>query len=82
MNNRAVLSALAVCCLLASCSQPNGSRSQIDSAVDAELTHTRSIDNHAHPKRALSPGEVDNDYDALPANAIQEPGHGNSGERG
>jgi hypothetical protein len=56
--------------LLASCTRPSGS---INSDIAAELEHTRAIDNHAHPMRAPAPGEQDRDFDALPADAVQEP---------
>lgn len=59
--------ALALC-LLWSCSKPS-----ISSEIAAELEHTKSIDNHAHPVRAVSPGEQDHDFDVLPADAIQIP---------
>lgn len=40
----------------------------VDSAVSTELTHTRAIDNHAHPARSVAANEApDRDFDALPA---------------
>jgi len=58
--------------LLASgCSRPG---SQIQSEIAAELEHTKLIDNHAHPMKVVSTGEVDRDFDALPADAVQDPG--------
>ncbi len=59
--------------LLCSCGErPNGAL-HIDSSIAAELKQVRAIDNHAHPQKVVSAGEVDRDFDALPADAIEEP---------
>jgi len=57
-----------VACLLSACSKPG-----ISGDIQAELDHTKSIDNHAHPMRAVGPGEQDREFDALPADAVQQP---------
>jgi hypothetical protein len=57
-------------CLLVVCSC---TRSQISSEIEAELEHTKAIDNHAHPMKVVERGEVDREFDALPADAIQQP---------
>ena len=49
------------------------SRSDIASDIAAELEHTKAIDNHAHPAKVVERGEVDRDFDALPADAVQQP---------
>ncbi len=38
--------------------------------IEAELEHTKAIDNHAHPE-SVDPG--DRNFDALPADAVQDP---------
>ena len=44
----------------------------IDSAVEGELRQVKAIDNHAHPVRVVGPGEADHDFDALPAEALED----------
>jgi hypothetical protein len=57
----------AVVCVLSACSKPS-----ISSDIEAELEHTKTIDNHAHPERVVAPGERDRDFDALPADAVTD----------
>jgi len=65
---------IVVCLLLlAGCSRPDDPDAHISSEIAAELEHTKAIDNHAHPMKAVASGEVDRDFDALPADAVQEP---------
>ncbi|HEX4165035.1 MAG TPA: amidohydrolase family protein [Bryobacteraceae bacterium] len=58
---------------LCSCRANHSSSLYIESGIAAELKQVRAIDNHAHPQKVVSAGEVDRDFDALPADAIQEP---------
>ncbi len=58
--------------LLISCNDPHRSGLYVDSSIEAELRQIHAIDNHAHPMKVVSPGEEDQDYDALPADAIQD----------
>jgi len=67
-SNRRPLGLVVVVCLTAACS-----RSSISTDIEAELEHTKAIDNHGHPVRVVRPGEQDRDFDALPADAIQIP---------
>jgi hypothetical protein len=46
---------------------------RIDSDIAAELEHTKTIDNHAHPMKVVERGEEDREFDALPADAVKEP---------
>jgi uncharacterized protein len=67
------LTALFLVLAAASCTHTSAERQQdlegsVDSVVSAELTHTRAIDNHAHPARSVAANEQpDRDFDALPA---------------
>ena len=42
-----------------------------DPALMSEIRKIRAIDNHAHPVRALAPGEKDDDVDALPVEVME-----------
>jgi hypothetical protein len=55
-------------CLLSACSNRG-----ISTDIEAELEHTKAIDNHAHPMRVVARGEQDREFDALPADAVQIP---------
>jgi hypothetical protein len=70
---RYLAAATAGLLILASCSRPGSSGAHIDSEIAAELEHTKAIDNHAHPMKAVSRGEEDREFDALPADAVQDP---------
>ena len=65
------LSLLAVSVFL-SCNRSGPSHVDMNSAIDAELRQIHAIDNHAHPMKVVSPGEQDEDDDALPPGAIQD----------
>ena len=67
-SNRRPLGLVVVVCLTTACSRPS-----ISTDIEAELEHTKAIDNHGHPVRVVRPGEQDRDFDALPADAIQIP---------
>jgi uncharacterized protein len=71
MNRLAVI----VACLagLTGCWYSGDPRAHIASDIAAELEHTKSIDNHAHPMKVVGADEVDRDFDALPADAVQDP---------
>ncbi|MDQ2843727.1 MAG: amidohydrolase [Acidobacteriota bacterium] len=58
--------------LLASC-QSHSSHLYVDSAIEAEIHQIHAIDNHAHPQKVVASGETDRDFDALPADAIEQP---------
>jgi hypothetical protein len=65
---RLIAFGVVVClAVLSACSKP------IASEIEAELEHTKAIDNHAHPVRVVADGEQDREFDALPADAIQQP---------
>jgi hypothetical protein len=44
----------------------------VDSSLDSEIRQIPAIDNHAHPAAVVSYGEEDRDFDALPADSIQD----------
>ncbi len=44
----------------------------VESGIEAELRQVHAIDDHAHPQMVLVPGETDRNFDALPADAIQD----------
>ncbi len=67
------LCAVAACALMLSCNRPPDSGLYVDSVIDSELRSIPAIDNHAHPQKVVSSGEEDRDFDALPADAIQDP---------
>ena len=69
------LAFVVVVCLvvLAACSRSEDPDSHIASEIAAELEHTKAIDNHAHPMRVVAGGEQDREFDALPADAVQQP---------
>lgn len=62
------LALVAVLTSLAACTRPG-----IAPDIAAELEHTKSIDNHAHPMCVVGAGEQDRNFDALPADAVQLP---------
>ena len=65
--------AIAVCLFAASCSRRDPASLSVDDGIASELAHITAIDNHAHPVKVTSAGEDDRDFDALPADAIQDP---------
>jgi len=69
---RVALSVVAIGALLASCDRHPNAALHVDDAIESELSHIAAIDNHAHPVRVVSSGEEDRDFDALPADAIQD----------
>lgn len=44
-----------------------------DSAIAAEVTKVRAVDDHTHVPRLLAAGEKDEEYDALPCGGYLEP---------
>ena len=44
----------------------------MDSSLQSELAQIPAIDNHAHPQKVVSYGEEDREFDALPADSIQD----------
>src|SRR4051812_39473733 len=67
-----VLLVAAAACLLLSCGQQRSSSLVTDSSIEAELKQVQAIDNHTHPEKVVATGEQDQEYDALPAEGIQE----------
>lgn len=66
-----VVSLLAVW-LNISCGTPHRSDLYVNSSIQSELNQISAIDNHAHPQKVVSYGEEDRDFDALPADSIQD----------
>ena len=62
----------ALCFGLASCASPGAPQPRVNPAIEAEIRQIRAIDNHAHPLKVAAPGEVDRNYDALPADALED----------
>ncbi len=58
--------------ILSSCQPSPSSRLYVDSGIEAELRQIHAIDNHAHPQAVVPPGQLDRNFDALPADAIQD----------
>jgi uncharacterized protein len=64
-----VLSALALCALLASCERPQPAA---DAGLVTEIDGIKAIDNHAHPVRVVASGEKpDRGFDALPVDNME-----------
>jgi|SRR5579871_5346294 len=42
-----------------------------DPALMSEIRKIRAIDNHSHPPRVTAPGEMDDEYDALPCDPLE-----------
>lgn len=66
-----LLAALALF-LCGSCENSQRSALYVDSSIQSELAQISAIDNHAHPEKVVSYGEEDRDFDALPADSIQD----------
>ena len=67
--------AIALLCLFTLPHLVNGQQSQpaVDPVLKAEIDKIKAIDNHAHPLKVVRDGEPpDNDYDALPLDAIEQ----------
>ncbi|MBV9158238.1 MAG: amidohydrolase family protein [Acidobacteriaceae bacterium] len=71
MARRSLLLAATLLVVL-SCNQHDPPHLHVDSSIDSELHQIRAIDNHAHPLKVTADGETDRDFDALPADAIQD----------
>src|SRR5438270_6157915 len=63
----------AVVCVFVSCGRQRSPNLYVEPSIEAELRQVAAIDNHAHPQRVVSAGEEDREFDALPADSIQEP---------
>ncbi len=71
---RLVFAVVVSLVMLSACSRSEDPDSHIASEISAELEHTKSIDNHAHPVKVVGTGEQpDRDFDALPADAVHVP---------
>ena len=64
--------ALLAMAVSVACESSRHSNLYVDSGIEAELERISAIDNHAHPEKVVSDGEADRDYDALPADSIQD----------
>ncbi len=64
--------ALLALSLSVSCQSSRRSQLYVDSSIESELAQISAIDNHAHPQKVVSDGEEDRDFDALPADSIQD----------
>src|SRR5260221_9007243 len=42
-----------------------------DPQLLAEINKIKAIDNHSHPPKVVSPGEKDDDFDALPCDPLE-----------
>ena len=42
-----------------------------DPQLLAEIQNIKAIDNHSHPPKLVSPGEKDDDFDALPCDPLE-----------
>src|ERR1051325_9628552 len=42
-----------------------------DPQLLAEINKIKAIDNHSHPPKLVSPGEKDDDFDALPCDPLE-----------
>src|SRR5207245_1941511 len=42
-----------------------------DAQLLAEINKIKAIDNHSHPPKLVSPGEKDDDFDALPCDPLE-----------
>lgn len=59
--------------LLASvCCDPHSDHLYVESGIETELRQIHAIDDHAHPQAVATSGEIDRNFDALPADAIQD----------
>src|SRR5690349_24377416 len=64
--------ALLAAILLAGCSGPREVAAASDPDLEKEIGDIRAIDNHAHPVRAIAPGEApDRGFDALPVDNME-----------
>ena len=43
----------------------------VDPQLLAEIQKIKAIDNHSHPPKVVSPGEKDDDFDALPCDPLE-----------
>src|SRR6516225_267752 len=56
-----------ICCLM-----PVVARAQAaDPQLLEEINKIRAIDNHSHPPKLVSPGEKDDEFDALPCDPLE-----------
>lgn len=55
-----------------SCETPHRTQLYVDSSLQSDLAQIPAIDNHAHPQKVVSYGEEDREFDALPADSIQD----------
>jgi uncharacterized protein len=72
MNRLAPALLIAGLLLACSCTQQSSPGPEVDGALESELRQVIAIDNHAHPMKVVGYGEEDHDYDALPADAIED----------
>ena len=68
-----VLLVFLLCLVLTSVScDSHSTHLYVENGIEAELRQVHAIDDHAHPQAARAAGETDRNFDALPADAIQD----------
>jgi predicted TIM-barrel fold metal-dependent hydrolase len=69
--NKPRFMALSVLMLFVSTSLPIHAQNTADPELLAEIYKIKAIDNHAHPPRVVREGETDDEWDALPLDALE-----------
>lgn len=72
MSRSFLVVALVAVSACLSCESARHSGLYVDSSIQSELAQIPAIDNHAHPQKVVADGEEDREFDALPADAIQD----------
>jgi predicted TIM-barrel fold metal-dependent hydrolase len=52
-------------------SMPAAAQTTADPDLLSEINKIRAVDNHTHVSKLVAPGEVDDDFDALPCNILE-----------
>jgi uncharacterized protein len=52
-------------------SMPAAAQTAADPDLLSEINKIRAVDNHTHVSKLVAPGEVDDDFDALPCNILE-----------
>jgi uncharacterized protein len=52
-------------------SMPAAAQTTADPDLLSEINKIRAVDNHTHVSKVVAPGEVDDDFDALPCNILE-----------
>ncbi len=64
--------AAAALCFSAACTKSASTDPYVDASLASELRQISAIDNHAHPAAVSTPGQEDQNYDALSMEGIQD----------